>query len=206
MTAMAMIEQAQPQVLLNTLDVLNKTGTAILLLDSDLTITFANESTTALLRQHRRVIKKLYPAFDQERLIGLSLFDIPLLTPAVLTRLQDKKRQRFARFVDVGKEKFHISAYPIEYDSGTPAGLAIEWWYATDYLAIQTHVAQVSDITKMIDEMAFQTNILALNAAVEAARAGDEGRGFGVIATEVRALAQRCRDAAREIRTIMQAR
>ncbi len=74
---------------------------------------------------------------------------------------------------------------------------------ATNMQSITDCARQMTEIIAMIDGIAFQTNILALNAAVEAARAGDHGKGFSVVAGEVRNLAHRSAEAAKNIKTLI---
>ncbi|GKT21304.1 hypothetical protein AVHM3334_04335 [Acidovorax sp. SUPP3334] len=69
--------------------------------------------------------------------------------------------------------------------------------------SISSSSKKVVDIIGVIDGIAFQANILALNAAVEAARAGEQGRGFAVAASEVRSLAQRSAEAAKDIKNLI---
>jgi methyl-accepting chemotaxis protein len=92
------------------------------------------------------------------------------------------------------------SASTIAIEGGNVVGEVVE-----TMKGINESSRKISDIISVIDGIAFQTNILALNAAVEAARAGEQGRGFAVVASEVRSLAGRSADAAKEIKTLINA-
>ncbi len=83
-------------------------------------------------------------------------------------------------------------------NSETVAALA-----ATSMERIAQGSKEITRVTEVINDIAFQINLLALNAGVEAARAGDAGRGFSVVASEVRLLAQRASDAAKEISHVL---
>ncbi|MBT9507836.1 methyl-accepting chemotaxis protein [Rhodoferax sp.] len=93
-----------------------------------------------------------------------------------------------------------MSASTVAIQGGEVVGQVVE-----TMKGINESSRKISDIISVIDGIAFQTNILALNAAVEAARAGEQGRGFAVVASEVRSLAGRSADAAKEIKSLINA-
>ncbi|MCV5976256.1 methyl-accepting chemotaxis protein, partial [Escherichia coli] len=88
---------------------------------------------------------------------------------------------------------------------GSIQNLAQEVQVATNVIQeLEAHGNSINTILSTIQDIAEQTNLLALNAAIEAARAGEQGRGFAVVADEVRVLSQRTHGSTEEIRTMIE--
>lgn len=123
------------------------------------------------------------------------------------TAEQSERLERTAAIVrEIAEDtkKVHGAAVEVDKDARAAAekagrGSAIVRDTINAISNIEAITGEVNNTIKVIESFAFQTNLLALNAAVEAARAGEAGRGFSVVATEVRSLAQRSAEASKTI-------
>jgi methyl-accepting chemotaxis protein len=102
------------------------------------------------------------------------------------------------------KEAEFASIKATEAAKGAEAGEAIMQQASSAIARISDSSGRISNIIAVIDNIAFQTNLLALNASVEAARAGDAGGGFAVVAAEVRRLAQSAASQSAEVKALIE--
>ncbi|WP_110665943.1 methyl-accepting chemotaxis protein [Salinicola halophilus] len=119
---------------------------------------------------------------------------------SALERTQEKLDTLGRSVHDTSERSGRASALAAESGQAAEAGEALSTALTQAMQRLEEGSLRISEITEVIDGIAFQTNILALNASVEAARAGESGRGFAVVAGEVQDLANRSASASREIR------
>jgi PAS domain-containing protein len=183
---------------------LKNTATAIFMLTPELDITYLNSASANLLQKYTDEFSTVYSDFDPERIEGLNLKTMGIFRIAVLERLENPSKLPYAKFVDVGNEKFHFTINPLYADDGRFIGSAGEWWWATEYLHGLEDTRKITDIGSIldvVDDITIQNEILSMNAAVQAAGAGMHGDSFGIIAREMRELSRRSRNALNEIKT-----
>jgi methyl-accepting chemotaxis protein len=151
---------------------------------------WAGVATVLLLRKPRTVIEIDHTAVERLAVIEPQLGNLSakerVAELATLHQSIDTSRQEATRTLEMADR----ARGDVEGIAQNLSGLA------EDTRALQ-------NVVKTIDEIAFQTNLLALNAAVEAARAGDAGKGFGVVAEEVRNLAGRAATASRDTQGLL---
>lgn len=128
--------------------------------------------------------------------------DVTRQTLAAQT-LQRSLRQLNDTVPAIAGEAQTANRLAMEANGNAGAGGALVQELAAAIVDINRRAQAMAEIITVMDAIAFQTHILAINAAVEAAHAGELGKGFGVVAQEVRALAQRSAQSAREIRELV---
>ncbi|WP_157150359.1 methyl-accepting chemotaxis protein [Brachyspira sp. SAP_772] len=122
---------------------------------------------------------------------------------AAVEQMTSSIENLFSAISNTSKSSFEAKNMSSKVTESTQNGVNAVNKISHNMMEISESSKEISNITKLIQSIAFQTNILALNAAVEAARAGEQGRGFAVVASEIRALAQNVNEAAGNITNII---
>ncbi|TYL47004.1 methyl-accepting chemotaxis protein [Marinomonas sp. IMCC 4694] len=163
--------------------------------------TESKESMNVLSGFSRSALKETKDQFNQTDLMAAAVEEMSLTSNTISQDMQssaqatDSIREQSTK----GSERMQTILQSIAHLSSEVEG---------GYKAVQSvtgHTEEISSILQTIESIAEQTNLLALNAAIEAARAGEQGRGFAVVADEVRTLAKRTQSSTEEIRSMISA-
>lgn len=123
---------------------------------------------------------------------------------AAIEEVSSSIQNLFSSISETSKHTNNVKNMSSKVSDSTRVGVEAVTQISDNMSDISQSSKEISDIIKLIQSIAFQTNILALNAAVEAARAGEQGKGFAVVASEIRSLAQNVNDAAGKITDIIE--
>ncbi|SBS28141.1 Methyl-accepting chemotaxis protein CtpH [Marinomonas aquimarina] len=157
-------------------------------------------SMDSLILQAREAVKETQDQLARTDQIAAAIEEMSLTSNTISSDMQEaaKSTETIQVRASEGRKGVHSIQSSIETLSREVTG----GFDSVQQVTNQTE--QIASILQTIESIAEQTNLLALNAAIEAARAGEQGRGFAVVADEVRSLAQRTQDSTEEIRSMIE--